>query len=64
MSKLELLARIATAHSGPHLIAALNAWTAAGYGPVPGWAIDTQIKQNPPTWDDYRRNMGEKNEGV
>jgi hypothetical protein len=60
MSKLELLARIATARTSAHFRAALNAWHVAGYGPVPGWAIDSQIKQNPPTLDDYRRNMGEE----
>lgn len=54
-AKLDLLARIVTATSGPHLRAALNAWTAAGYGAVPGWALDAQMKHNPPTWEELRR---------
>jgi hypothetical protein len=60
MSKLELLARISTARTASHFRAALNAWTAAGYGPVPTWALDAYFKHDPPTLDDYRRNMGEK----
>jgi hypothetical protein len=59
-ARLDLLARITTAHSGPHLVAALNAWHRAGYGAVPGWALDVQIKRNPPTPEDVRRFLEEE----
>ena len=60
LSKLEALARIVNAASNLGLIDALDAWHRAGYGPVPGWALDMQIKRNPPTWAEYKRTMGEK----
>lgn len=56
LSKLEALARIANAASTLGLIEALNAWVAAGYGPVPGWALDVQIKRNPVTLEEVKRN--------
>jgi hypothetical protein len=54
-AKLTLLARLATAPTTAHFKAALNAWHDARYGPVPGWALDVQIRKNPPTWEDLRR---------
>ena len=60
MTKLELLARIATARTESHFKAALNAWHRAGFGAVPYWALDAYFKHDPPTLDDYRRHMGEK----
>ena len=57
LSKLEILARLATVREGPYLRIALQAWHDAGYGPVPYWALDAAMKSCPPTLAEWRRML-------